>query len=54
MHNWRAARFKLRKSFIREYFRHFPMSAPQDDWDDRNLLYSLYTYSRLAIVDLTD
>ncbi|KAF7503411.1 hypothetical protein GJ744_003894 [Endocarpon pusillum] len=41
LHNWRAARFKLRKSFIKEYFKNFPMSPPQEDWDDRNLLYSI-------------
>ena len=26
---------------IREYFKHFPISPPEDDWEDRNLLYSL-------------
>ena len=29
------------KTFVREYFNHFPISPPEDDWQDRNLLYSL-------------
>lgn len=41
MKSWRAARFKLKKPFIKEYFQHIPISPPVDDWDDRNLLYSL-------------
>jgi protein-ribulosamine 3-kinase len=41
LHNWRATRFKIRKTFVKEYFKNFPMSPPQEDWDDRNLLYSM-------------
>jgi hypothetical protein len=26
---------------VKEYFKHFPISPPEEDWDDRNLLYSL-------------
>lgn len=40
-HIWRGARYKIGKPFRREYFNHFPISQPEDDWDDRNLLYSL-------------
>lgn len=39
--SWRAVRFKMRRSYVKEYFKHFPISAPEEDWDDRNLLYSL-------------
>lgn len=41
LHDWRGARFRIGKTFTKEYFHHFPISAPEDDWDDRNLLYSL-------------
>lgn len=37
---WRCARHRMR-GFIKEYFMHFPCSPPTEDWDDRNLLYSL-------------
>ena len=38
---WRPARFKMRDEYITEYFNHFPKTPPEEDWDDRNLLYSL-------------
>ncbi len=41
LHIWRAARYKLRKAFVKEYFNHFPISPPEHDWRDRHLLYSL-------------
>lgn len=41
LHLWRPARFKFGKPFVKEYFNHFPISPPEDDWEDRNLLYSL-------------
>lgn len=41
LHIWRGARYRIGKTFIREYFNHYPVSAPEEDWNDRNLLYSL-------------
>ena len=41
MNMWRGERFKMRRAFVKEYFSHFPISSPVEDWDDRNLLYSL-------------
>lgn len=38
---WRPARFKIREPYIKEYLKIFAPSAPAEDWDDRNLLYSL-------------
>ena len=38
---WRGTRFRMRNSYVKEYFKHFPISPPEEDWDDRNLLYSL-------------
>ena len=38
---WRGARFRIRRAYVKEYFKHFPPSPPVEDWDDRNLLYSL-------------
>lgn len=40
-HIWRGSRYKIGRAYLEEYFNHFPISQPQDDWDDRNLLYSL-------------
>ena len=40
--NWRAPRHRLSsKAYIRNYKRNFPVSEPVEDWDARNLLYSL-------------
>lgn len=40
--NWRAPRHRLsNKAYIRSYKRNFPVSEPKEDWDARNLLYSL-------------
>ncbi|KAH0558739.1 hypothetical protein GP486_004615 [Trichoglossum hirsutum] len=40
--NWRAPRHRLsNKEYIRNYKRNFPVSEPEEDWDARNLLYSL-------------
>lgn len=39
--NWRGARFTIGRSFRKEYLNSFPVSPPEEDWDDRNLLYSL-------------
>lgn len=41
LHMWRATRYRLGKTFRREYFHHFPKSQPEEDCHDRNLLYSL-------------
>lgn len=40
--NWRAPRHRLsNKAYIKEYKSRFPVSPPEDDWDARNILYSL-------------
>ncbi|KAL8691625.1 MAG: hypothetical protein Q9224_004135 [Gallowayella concinna] len=40
--NWRDPRHRLgSKTYIRNYKRSFPASEPEEDWDSRNLLYSL-------------
>ena len=40
--NWRAPRHKLSdRAYIEEYKKRFPISPPEEDWDARNLLYSL-------------
>lgn len=41
---WRAERHELReKVFRREYLRNFEASEPEEEWDDRNRLYSAKT-----------
>lgn len=40
--NWRAPRHRLsNKAYIKEYKQRYPVSPPEDDWDARNILYSL-------------
>ncbi|KAL9065891.1 MAG: hypothetical protein Q9161_007944 [Pseudevernia consocians] len=40
--NWRAPRHSLsNETYMRDYKSRFPASPPEDDWDARNLLYSL-------------
>lgn len=40
--NWRASRHRLSaEMYIKEYKTHFPESPPEEDWDARNILYSL-------------
>lgn len=40
--NWRAPRHRLsNKAYIRNYKREFGVSEPEEEWDARNLLYSL-------------
>jgi protein-ribulosamine 3-kinase len=41
LHMWRGERFKIRDSYITEYFKHLPPSEPAEEWEDRNRLYSL-------------
>ena len=37
----RPARHRMTKPYVKAYFRHFPVSAPEEDQDDRNALYCL-------------
>jgi protein-ribulosamine 3-kinase len=34
-----TARFRMDRAYIREYQRHIPPSAPEEDFDDRIILY---------------
>lgn len=43
LHSWRGDNFKIGKDYTREYFKHIPPSAPEEDWEDRNQLYGLMT-----------
>ena len=41
---WRAERHQLKaKPYRREYLRHYEPSEPEEEWDDRNRLYSAKT-----------
>ncbi|KAK4652821.1 hypothetical protein QC762_0077140 [Podospora pseudocomata] len=49
--NWRAVRHKLsRKEYVEQYKRCFPPDEPVQEWDDRNLLYSLRFDLRLRFL----
>jgi protein-ribulosamine 3-kinase len=36
---WRPTRHKISKPYVTEYLKHFPISEPAEDFDDRNALY---------------
>ncbi|KAK6077787.1 hypothetical protein SCUP234_06545 [Seiridium cupressi] len=38
---WRPVRHLLGRQYMKAYFDYFPISAPEEDFDDRNLLYYL-------------
>ncbi|KAI4280194.1 MAG: hypothetical protein L6R38_004637 [Xanthoria sp. 2 TBL-2021] len=38
---WRAPRYRLGRSYMKEYHNHIPISVPVEDWDDRNALYAM-------------
>ena len=38
---WRATRYQFGRSYVKEYQKHVPISAPVSDWDDRNALYAM-------------
>lgn len=38
---WRAVRYRFGKQYINAYQKHYPISAPCEDHDDRNALYSM-------------
>jgi len=38
---WRATRHKITKVYIDEYIKHFPISEPVEEFDDRGKLYCL-------------
>ncbi|KFX96456.1 hypothetical protein V490_03340 [Pseudogymnoascus sp. VKM F-3557] len=39
--NWRPERNKFSRSYFNAYHSHIPKTAPEDDYDDRNALYSM-------------
>ena len=39
--SFRVPRYKLGGHWLKEYNKHFPKSEPQDDFDDRNMMYSM-------------
>ena len=37
----RPVRHSMGKPYVKAYFKHFPISDPEEDQDDRNALYCL-------------
>ena len=40
MGTWRPVRYKLGRPYMEAYHKFFPISAPEEDHDDRNALYA--------------
>lgn len=38
---WRPIRHMIGRQYMKAYFNYFPISAPEEDQDDRNMLYYL-------------
>ena len=39
LNSFNVARYQIRRKYVREYHKHFPVSAPEEDYEDRNRLY---------------
>lgn len=49
--NWRTPRHRLSKgTYVRMYLAKFPPSEPVEEWDSRNLLYSLRYELHAAVI----
>ncbi|KAI4662664.1 uncharacterized protein J4E79_003973 [Alternaria viburni] len=48
---WRPTRHKIGKPYVTEYLKHYPMSEPAKDFDDRNALYCIVKEEMRALVD---
>ncbi|KAH6604302.1 hypothetical protein Trco_007748 [Trichoderma cornu-damae] len=40
--NWRPERNKFTRRYFEAYYSHIPKAKPEEDYDNRNALYSLY------------
>ena len=40
--SWRAPRYRMGKPFLIEYRRLMGLSYPEEDWDDKIVLYAMY------------
>lgn len=47
---WRPTRHKIGKPYVTEYLKHYPMSEPAKDFDDRNALYCMYVSEGVAVL----
>jgi protein-ribulosamine 3-kinase len=47
---WRPTRHKIGKPHVTEYLKHYPMSEPVKDFDDRNALYCMYVFMYVAML----
>lgn len=34
-------RYRMGRHWMQEYHKHFPISAPEEDYEDRNVLYAM-------------
>lgn len=50
--NMAVPRYRLGRHWMREYHRNFPISDPEEDYEDRNTVYAMYVASTLAIMCL--
>jgi len=39
--NMKVPRYRMGRHWMREYHKHFPISAPEDDYEDRIDLYEM-------------
>lgn len=39
--NWRPERNRFTQEYFDAYHAHYPKSAPEEDYDDRNALYAM-------------
>ncbi len=46
-------RYRLGRHWMREYHKFFPISPPEEDYEDRNLLYAMYALSPTPLSSLS-
>ena len=49
---WRPERYRIGKPYVEEYFKHFPISEPVEDQDDRKVLCSMLVETLHPAVDV--
>ena len=50
----RPVRHRMGKSYVEAYIKHFPVSEPREDQEDRNALYCLYVVDSSPLGTDTD
>ena len=48
LNTFNVPRYKIGRRYMEEYHKHFPISAPEEDYEDRNRLYAMLVTSEVS------